>query len=146
MNLFFRILIGCIILSAFFSCTNSSEKIKSDAINFPNKSSELAQLMRDLVVNTEKIQQQISNNNSPDLSYFIHSSEELYKATPTDPDVRNDGRFKIFTENYISKVNNLINSNGDEKEQYNLMIKSCIDCHLQICPGPVKRIRKLRIN
>jgi len=27
-----------------------------------------------------------------------------------------------------------------------VMIKSCIDCHQQFCPGPLRQIKALRIN
>ena len=143
MSLGIKILGGCIIASSFFSCTNSGNKETSDAINFPNKDSELAQLMRDLVENTEKVKQQISNNEVPE---FFIEFEKLHTAVPTDSEVRDDGQFTLFANNYISTVKKLINTNGDKKELYNTMIQSCVNCHQQICPGPVKRIKKLRIK
>ena len=142
MNLFIKILGGCIIASSFFSCSNQ-EKQNIEATNFPNKDSELAILMRDVVENTEKVKNQIVNGE--EIDFFIEF-EKLHTAVPTDSEVRDDGQFTSFANNYISTVKKLINTNGDKKELYNTMIQSCVNCHQQICPGPVKRIKKLRIK
>ena len=142
MNLFIKILGGCIIASSFFSCSDQ-EKQNIEATNFPNKDSELAILMRDVVENTEKVKNQIVNGE--EIDFFIEF-EKLHTAVPTDSEVRDDGQFTSFANNYISTVKKLINTNGDKKELYNTMIQSCVNCHQQICPGPVKRIKKLRIK
>ena len=142
MNLFIKILGGCIIASSFFSCSNQ-EKQNIEATNFPNKDSELAILMRDVVENTEKVKNQIVNGE--EIDFFIEF-EKLHTAVPTDSEVRDDGQFTSFANNYIFTVKKLINTNGDKKELYNTMIQSCVNCHQQICPGPVKRIKKLRIK
>ncbi|MAW21791.1 MAG: hypothetical protein CMD16_05305 [Flavobacteriales bacterium] len=143
MSLELKILGGCIIASSFYSCSRLNDKEKSTAINFPNKSSELAELMRDLVENTEEVKLQISKNEKP--GFFIEF-DKLHTAVPTDLAVRDDGHFTSFANNYIATVNELINTTGDKEEKYNKMIQSCIICHQQICPGPIKRIKKLRIK
>ncbi len=142
MNLFIKILGGCIIASSFFSCSNQ-EKQNTKVTNFPNKDSELAILMRDVVVNTEKVKNQIVNGEKID---FFMEFEKLHTAIPTDSDVRDDGRFTTFADSYISTIKELINSEEDKTSLYNNMIQACVRCHEQICPGPVKRIKKLRIR
>ena len=138
MNLFIKILGGCIIASSFFSCSNQ-EKQNTEVTNFPNKDSELAILMRDVVKNTEKVKNQIVNGEEID---FFMDFEKLHTAIPTDSDVRDDGRFTSFADSYISTIKELINSEEDKTSLYNNMIQACIICHEQICPGPVKRIKK----
>ena len=32
------------------------------------------------------------------------------------------------------------------QEQYNTMLQLCVACHQQNCPGPIKKIQKLRIS
>ncbi len=142
MNLFIKILGGCIIASSFFACSNQ-EKQNIEATNFPNKDSELAILMRDVVENTEKVKNQIVNGEKID---FFMEFEKLHTAIPTDSDVRDDGRFTAFADSYISTIKELINSEEDKTSLYNNMIQACVRCHEQICPGPVKRIKKLRIK
>jgi hypothetical protein len=142
MNLFIKILGGCIIASSFFSCSDQ-EKQNIEATNFPNKDSELAILMRDVVENTEKVKNQIVNGE--EIDFFIEF-EKLHTAIPTDSEVRDDGRFTSFADYYIFTVKELINSEEDKTSLYNNMIQACISCHEQICPGPVKRIKKLRIK
>jgi hypothetical protein len=142
MNLFIKILGGCIIASSFFSCSNQ-EKQNTEATNFPNKDSELAILMRDVVENTEKVKNQIVNGE--EIDFFIEF-EKMHSATPTDLDVRADGQFTLFAEKYIETATELINSERNKTALYNNMIQACVSCHEQICPGPVKRIKKLRIK
>jgi hypothetical protein len=142
MNLFIKILGGCIIASSFFSCSNQ-EKQNTKATSFPNKDSVLAILMRDVVENTVKLKNQIVNGEKID---FFMEFEKLHTAIPTDSDVRDDGRFTSFADSYISTIKELINSEEDKTSLYNNMIQACVRCHEQICPGPVKRIKKLRIK
>ncbi len=142
MKLSLKILGGCIIASSFFSCS-SEQKESKQSTNFPNKDSELALLMRELVANTEQIKAQIINNE--EIEFFL-KFEELHTSNPTDANVRDDGRFTSFADNYIYSVKELINSNEDKTGLYNNMIQACVNCHQQICPGPVKRIKKLHIR
>ena len=82
---------------------------------------------------------------SEEIDFFIEF-EKLHTAIPTDSEVRDDGRFTSFADYYIFTVKELINSEEDKTSLYNNMIQACISCHEQICPGPVKRIKKLRIK
>ena len=68
MNLLNKILGGCIIASSFFSCTEQETK-EVKATNFPNKDSELAIMMRDIVENTQKVKEQIINGK--EVEFFI---------------------------------------------------------------------------
>jgi len=142
MNLINKILRGCIIASSFFSCTEQETK-EVKATNFPNKDSELAIMMRDIVENTQKVKEQIINGK--EVEFFIEF-EKLHTSTTTEADVRDNGQFTSFANDYTNKVSELIKAETDKTTLYNDMVQVCVNCHQQICPGPVKRIRKLKIK
>ena len=132
----------------FMSCTNSEPSITQNStnnkvvINFPNKDSELAILMRELFNDSKKVKKQIQEGANPE--FFIEFTK-LHSAVPTDSTVRNDGIYTTFTDIFINSVEDLLSSKTDKSQQYNFMIQKCLDCHKQICPGPVKKIKKLFI-
>lgn len=142
MNLLNKILLAFIIVSSFFSC-NEQETKEVKTINFPNKDSELAIMMRDIVKNTQKVKEQIINGEK--LEFFIEF-EKLHTSTTTESDVRDDGQFTSYANDYTNKVSELIEAETDKTILYNDMVQACVNCHKQICPGPIKGIRKLKIK
>ena len=127
---------------AFFACKNSSEKRHTSTL-FPNEDSELAILMRKITQDTENIKLQIINGESPSSSINI---KDIYTDTPTDSEVRNNDWFQPMANQYILRVQDLLNNPKDQKQQYNSIIESCINCHNQVCQGPIRRIQKLKIK
>ena len=101
--LFLSQLISISIITCFFSCTNSQSKNKS--IKYPNKDSELALLMRDIVDDTENVKKQIKDNK--EIKFFV-DFEKLYTAIPTDKELRNDSRYNLYTELYINSIQELL--------------------------------------
>ena len=148
MNLLLKIIIGHIIFLCLISCNNSKPSSPSEnsnkkvAINFPNKDSELAILMRELFNDSKKVKDQIKKGETPE---FITEFTKLHSAVPTDSTVRDDGFYTSFADIFINSVEDLLSSKIDNTKQYNFMIQKCLDCHKQICPGPVKKIKKLLI-
>jgi len=138
-----KILGGCILVSSFFACHNKTKEESCEVINHPNKDSELALLMRELSEDTENVKSQIQKGETP---VFFTEFENLHTAIPTDSDVREDGKYRAFSDIFIKSVENLLLTEDDKIDAYNFMVKKCIDCHKQICPGPIKRIRKLHIK
>ena len=143
MRLGLKILVLCIIAYSLFSYQRTTAQNKKESTNYPNKDSELAILMRDLVENTEKVKKQIINGE--EIEFFVEFAK-LHTSVPTEADLRDNGLYTAFAESYINSVKELINTENDKTKLYNNMIQSCINCHQQICPGPVKRIRKLKIK
>ena len=143
MKLSLKILGGCIIAFSFFSCQETNTQKKKEINNYPNQDSELALLMRDITNDMEIIKSHIINGKTPKSSIKI---EEIYTAIPTDLDVRNNNWFIPMTDQYIFTVKDLLNNPGNQTKQYNAIIQSCINCHNQVCAGPIKRIQKLKIK
>lgn len=142
MNLLSKILFLCIIVSSLFSC-NDTKKDNSTAILFPNEDSELAILMREITNETEKVKSQLLNGQQIE---FFTKIKDIYTATPTDQHIRENDWFIPMTDQYIFAVQDLLNNPVNSTDQYNTIVQSCINCHNQVCQGPIKRIRKLMIK
>ena len=138
-----KILSICIIASSFFSCKDTNTQNKKEVTNYPNQDSQLALLMREMTSEMEIIKSQILNGEKLSSSVKI---EKVYTDIPTDSYVRDNNWFIPMTDQYIFAVNDLLNNPVNTKDQYNTIVQSCINCHNQVCQGPIKRIKKLRIK
>jgi len=74
----------------------------------------------------------------------IHLKHDFLEGTPTSPD-KNDRNFPELSAAFVEAFNEL-KTNPAKTEQFNLMIASCVDCHEQFCPGPIRQIKKLQIE
>ena len=125
---------------------NSDSSVNSGPRKLENvKTSELATLMRlmDAEMQSAKISIEggYSFHDSLTFDYaFIHS------AKPTEDKMKKSG-FEDFASAYLKQVELLKNSSAEkQKENYNLLINSCLNCHTMHCPGPVNKIKELRIK
>lgn len=72
--------------------------------------------------------------------------ERLHSAEATDPREL-DGDYHHLADAYISALDSLENVKYDHRiSTYNSAISNCIECHQTRCPGPIPKIRKLRIK
>ena len=99
--------------------------------------------MREITNDMEIIKSQILNGERPESSVKI---ERIYTDIPTDLHVRDNNWFIPMTDQYIFAVKDLLDNPVNPTNQYNDIVQSCINCHNQVCQGPIKRIRKLRIK
>jgi len=141
-----------------FACSqNSTEKIeeKTETSKTENKkgprkletvkTSELAQLMRlmDKEMQSAKI--------SIEGGFSFHDSltfayGDIHSASATEIDMKKPG-FEDFATAYLAQLENFKNSNpSNQKENYNLLVNSCLNCHASHCPGPVGKIKELKIK
>jgi thioredoxin-related protein len=122
------------------SCQNeksSSEK----AIQYPNQDAPLALLMRDMYLDMEEIRKTVANKES--IESYLEKHRELLTAAATDPKVK-DVTFEMMGNAYLKSLENLENSSQELLgENYITLVNTCLGCHQQYCPGPVKRINKL---
>lgn len=151
---FYNIIFGCLLASFFVACSSEEERqleksceadeVEVSAIN-PNGDSELALLMRQLYLDTDSIKQLIVNDEGNISDEFIVELNRIHTAVPTDPEVKTD-EFKAYNELMINQANALKETTGNKKELFNQFVARCIDCHQVVCPGPIKRIKKLVIH
>jgi hypothetical protein len=111
---------------------------------YPNESTELAWIMREMAAKTEEIKEQVKKGDKPsDLSSLfskIHGAESMRPEAKTEA-------FKGMANSFVSSFQNLQQSSDDEMiKSYNLMIQNCVICHTTYCPGPLVKIKKLAIE
>lgn len=148
-----QILLGCFLVSLFFACNSETEKevkkvvktVKVVTSDAPNKDSELALLMRKMYLDADSIKQLIVTETGTISDDFIRELETVHTAKPTDPDVKT-AEFDAFNISLINQAKAIQDNPNNQVEEFNLLVNRCIDCHQSFCPGPIKRIKKLRIT
>lgn len=138
--------IGLIILFCFigFSCDSpKKEKIVKNAELVMYKPSEMALLMSEMYIFNEKTKEKIVKNE--DLGEFPAIFLNIHSAILTDPTDRNV-RFEGFSQAFLLNQQAVFSANTtDKKEQFNVMVNSCVACHKTTCIGPIPKIKKLLI-
>lgn len=143
--------------SFFFSCSESnpqteksevkqisSADVEVSEIN-PNGDSELALLMRDMFDNAEGIKQDIISGEGTISKDYIRELARMHTAEPTDEGVQNE-EFIAFGNLLIVQANILHETKEGQAAAFNSLVDRCIDCHHSFCPGPIKKITKLKIK
>ena len=144
---------GCFLVSLFFACNSEPQKkvkkvVKTVTVvtsDSPEKNSELALLMRKMYLDADSIKQLIITETGTVSDEFIKELETVHTANPTDPDVKT-ATFDAFNQSLISQAKALQGNPENKTEEFNRLVSRCIDCHQNFCPGPIKRIKKLRID
>ena len=107
------------------------------------KPSEMALLMEGMYVSNEKLKEKIIKNE--DLGEFIENFSNIHSAVLTDPNDRSSS-FDAFSQAFIQNQKAIFTSSKTNvKEQFNMMVNSCVACHKTTCTGPIPKIKKLLI-
>lgn len=136
------------IIGVGFSCQENEkstsvvlEKKKPASSSFP-KASELALLMRKMYDDMDSLKSAIAKQelviDTASLDYF-----NIHSAIPTDSTVR-DAQFAGMSSAFLLHVEKL-KANPDV-ETFNSTISVCLTCHQSYCPGPIKKIKKLKLK
>ena len=132
-----------LLLLILWACgSNEQEKsCETPQIN-PNGESEMALFMRKVAKECEINKANIINSNNLSWSF---NPDDILNAKMTKGHTM-DSVYIVFAEEFISKFNTLKKEKDEPKLFYNAFIQNCISCHQTRCPGPIKRIKKLRIK
>ena len=124
--------------------TDPKVELEDDGIN-PNGSSELALLMRAMFNDGEVMKQAVEAGKMPEVVVPYH---KITTATPTNRAEVETESFKNISKAYLEAMENLENAATPEeaREQYKVVINTCISCHMNACPGPISKIRKLELQ
>ena len=123
-----------------------TNETKSTAVDdHPNEDSELALLMRKMYHDADSIKQLIVNEEGNISQEYIDALERIHTATPTDADVKTP-EFSAYTDLMINEANTLFSNETNKKEGFNRLVNRCVECHQSFCPGPIKKINKLKIK
>lgn len=152
-NKSFVIALFLLIVGAFAQCSgNEKDKAQNQGKDSsacskpmnPNGDSELALLMRNMLSSAKSMKELVEEGKMPDK--FPEEFLKIHTAKPTDSETKK-ASFDGFATNYINNLEMFYHSPKDElKQNYNAVINSCVSCHMQHCPGPLRAINKLKID
>lgn len=151
-NYYIPIFIGIFFLQ--IACNNNvsedavqeTNETKSTVVDdHPNEDSELALLMRKMYHDADSIKQLIVNEEGNISQEYIDALERIHTATPTDADVKTP-EFSAYTDLMINEANTLFSNETNKKQGFNRLVNRCVECHQSFCPGPIKKINKLKIK
>jgi hypothetical protein len=147
--------------AALFSCQGSMETAKEipeetlswrvanqDKLSrlYPNGGEELAWIMREVTHRLEAYKVELQEGKDaevPDLINVleeIHGAKSIRKEAGTPP-------FNGMTTALIQNYETLQKAGGEEViSSFNALIQNCENCHQAYCPGPLKRIQKLKFE
>lgn len=106
--------------------------------------SELAKTMRDLY-NQLKITRDSLRDGYTVSPSLIAEVERIHTDTPTEAD-KKDETYHAYADLFINAYKTFEVDTSGQVASYNAMIETCVACHQQKCPGPVKTIKKLRVK
>jgi len=130
------------LISLISSCANGEAAPKTP-IN-PNGDSELALLMRKMYNESLKAKEALLAGEAPTLDCEV---ARLHTASATEPDKVARPEYAGFATSFEVAVASMEKAPfGHRDEAYDQMVNSCIQCHQELCPGPIRRINKLRLS
>ncbi len=105
--------------------------------------SELTLLMRDMFEYYDSLKVNIEKGEIPE---NIKDFNEIYSAVSTEPSKAESELYKVMASVYKESADRLKNNEIDMPKAFNLMVDNCMNCHKQMCPGPMVRIKKLYLE
>jgi cytochrome c556 len=144
------LLAGVFALAALLACQQESAAPKRNPrIAEP---SELAATMRTMTADMEalKAKAQAGTLTLADVESLRAAHEPIKTASPTKPEEIKES-FPGFAEAYLSNLDALydaLKTQADREAQieaFNAVIATCESCHQQHCPGPLDRIRGIKV-
>lgn len=130
-------------ISLFYSCKKEKAEEKEEKVQSlnPNGDSELALLMREMYDEAERIKLAIQKGEEPELNIDY---KEILTAIATEPEKKSSSEYQAFAQAHISTMQLLDEADSAQRlTLYQNMVDNCLNCHKELCPGPVKRIQKL---
>ena len=121
------------------SCANTEAK----PLN-PNGDSELALVMRQMHDNGMEVKQQLINGEKPELKY---ECSKLYTAKATEPEKVASPIYEGYARSFEASVKTFDQEfNSDKIGSYQRMVDACMNCHQEVCPGPMRKIKKMYLS
>lgn len=131
-----------------YNCSSPHKKLfrqlaaQKDKTKYPNDDSELALLMRDMDKDMQLLKKAIVTKT--ELPRLLKKFKAIHVANPTDDEVKTP-QFTALAELLLVNTKKVYKTTQTSKA-YNLLVNNCIACHQSYCPGPVVRIKKLKIT
>jgi cytochrome c553 len=101
----------------------------------------MALMMRAIYEQSNAMRGKVEAGEALDSSFYRFL--EFHQLEPTDSTVLVEV-FYQHNEDFKKAFEDLLKASN--KESYNAMLTQCVSCHEDFCPGPIKRINKLRFQ
>lgn len=143
-----RILILSVILASVWACAENenTEEVSTSAEPEVKMAefSELALLMKAIHADAKNWRSKLVAGELVTDSVAIY--EALVTSTPTDSGVKGPV-FEGLAANYQDKLNAFLAAKNADlaKGEYNNLVRACVACHSEYCPGPIPTIEKLYV-
>jgi hypothetical protein len=145
----FFILLGCILIIGCTSSSSSkdseivkkSKPIKSKTSGVLYKPSELALIMRKMYSNMSLVGEHIDSGQDVTDSLLVGYEAILY-AEATNPEEINE-QFFGFANIWLGELKSF--SESRDINSYNNLMNACVNCHQSFCPGPISKIKRLKL-
>lgn len=143
-----RLLLFLIFIIFLVSCQNNKVELQVKPVSNEElvfyTPSEMAKLMDEMYFFNANLKEKIILES--DLGAFNNKFEFIHNAKLKETFKRDD----LFESLSLALVNNqkaiYTVDKKEVKNQFNLMVNSCIACHKNTCTGPIPRIEKLLIR
>jgi hypothetical protein len=124
------------------NCTGKDAKTGGSRFTM-REDSELTLLMRDMFEYYDSLKVNIENGEIPE---NIKDFQRVHSAVSTEPSKAKSELYKAMAIVYQESADRLKNNEIDLPKAFNLMVDNCMNCHKQMCPGPMVRIKKLYLE
>lgn len=108
-----------------------------------NKDSELTLQMRNMTDRVFELKNIIQEGATLQ-SELVNEFSSILTAEPSDSN-KQGHEFDRMANIFMEEVRKLEHAESNRLANFNIMVNSCIDCHKVFCPGPIPRIKKLKI-
>lgn len=109
----------------------------------PNQDSELTLLMRQMYDHYAAIGDSIG---MPDYQGKVRAFSEVHTAKSTEPTKATSPLYQAMATTYLAAVHDLNQAATARDSSYNIVVDQCMNCHRQLCPGPMVKIEKLYLK
>lgn len=117
-----------------------TEKHEAKAVVAPAKP--MAMMMRAIYDQSAEMRKWVEAGKPLDSTQFRFL--EFHQLEPTDSTVLVEVFYK-HNQDFKAAFEDLMQAGVADKEKYNTLLTKCVSCHEDFCPGPIKRINKLKL-
>jgi len=140
MKLVVALLSNLLFVGLFAACEQKVENKEEIATVAPAKP--MALMMRAIYQQSAEMREWVEAGKPLDSTQFRFL--DFHQLEPTDSTVLVEVFYK-HNQDFKAAFEDLIRAGAADKEKYNTLLTKCVSCHEDFCPGPIKRINKLKL-
>ena len=136
----FLVLAGLVIA---LSCSNENEPARTKIVN-PNGDSELALLMREMWDDGMAVKAGLVDGKNPNIKVAYN---RIHTAKATQPEKVATTEYEMFAKAYENAVEQFKSADAELRAPaYQNMVETCMNCHKEMCTGPMPKIKKMYLS